>query len=55
MHFYSLTTFFNVELALKAGTLLAAIVIVSPVLGLRPVLASLCLTSKVPNPFKVIL
>lgn len=53
--YFSLTTFFKAALALKAGTLLAGISIVSPVLGLRPVLASLVRTSKVPKPFKEIL
>ena len=48
---YLFTAFFNAELALKAGALLAAIVIVSPVLGFLPVLSLRVRTSKFPNPF----
>ena len=37
---------------MKAGALLAAIVIVSPVLGFLPVLSLRVRTSKLPKPFK---
>ena len=39
----------------KAGTFLAAILIALPVCGFLPVLAALCLRSKVPKPTKVTL
>lgn len=47
-----INSFFNAELALNAGALLAAIVIVSPVLGFLPVLSLRVRTSKLPKPFK---
>ena len=50
--YYLFTAFFNALLDLNAGALLAAIVIVSPVLGLRPVLSPLSRTSKLPNPLR---
>ena len=47
---YSFTASFNLEPALNVTAVLAAILTVSPVLGLRPSLASLFEVANVPNP-----
>ncbi len=53
--FYLLTIALNSAPALNFATFLAAILIVAPVCGLRPSLAALLVTEKVPKPTKVTL
>src|SRR5258708_10718170 len=45
-----LTASFKAFAALNFGTLVAATFTASPVLGLRAILAALCLTEKIPKP-----